>query len=244
MRTINLAAALAATCLTGFVGHARAAAACGSGYHADAGGACQPDVQEVNRYCPEGGVYHPAPNGGWTCETPAPASAGIPVYQPAPSSEPAAVYQPAPQYQPRPRHVVHVREPRHVVHRLTATASGHPVSQARAVGRAADALDRRAARHGRAANQRRRRWGGGGGGGWSDRRLKRDVVRLGASPSGLPIYAFQYVWGGPRYIGVMAQDLLKLRPDAVILDESGYYKVDYSRIDVEMREEPALANAL
>jgi hypothetical protein len=78
---------------------------------------------------------------------------------------------------------------------------------------------------------------GGGGGGWSDRRLKRDLVRMGVSPSGLPIYTFQYVWGGPRYIGVMAQDLLKLRPDAVILDESGYYKVDYARIDVEMRED-------
>jgi hypothetical protein len=81
--------------------------------------------------------------------------------------------------------------------------------------------------------------GGGGGGGWSDRRLKRDIVRLGASPSGLPIYAFQYVWGGPRFVGVMAQDLLRLRPDAVRLDESGYYKVDYARIDVEMREEAA-----
>ena len=83
--------------------------------------------------------------------------------------------------------------------------------------------------------------GGRGGGGWSDRRLKRDIVRLGVSPSGLPIYSFQYVWGGPRYIGAMAQDLLKLRPDAVILDDSGYYKVDYSRIDIEMREEAMAA---
>jgi hypothetical protein len=82
---------------------------------------------------------------------------------------------------------------------------------------------------------------GGGGGGWSDRRLKRDIARLGRSPSGLPVYSFQYVWGGPRYVGVMAQDLLKLRPDAVILDESGYYKVDYARIDVEMREEATAA---
>ena len=64
---------------------------------------------------------------------------------------------------------------------------------------------------------------------------------LGVSPSGLPIYSFQYVWGGPRYIGTMAQDLLKLRPDAVILDDSGYYKVDYSLIDIEMREEALAA---
>ena len=78
--------------------------------------------------------------------------------------------------------------------------------------------------------------GGGGGAGWSDRRLKRAVRRIGRSPSGLPLYSFQYVWGGPRYEGVMAQDLLKLRPDAVIRDPSGYYKVDYSRLDVAMRK--------
>jgi hypothetical protein len=71
--------------------------------------------------------------------------------------------------------------------------------------------------------------------------LKRDIVRLGVSPSGLPIYAFQYAWGGPRYVGAMAQDLLKLRPDAVILGDSGYYKVDYSLIDIEMREEQIAA---
>ena len=83
--------------------------------------------------------------------------------------------------------------------------------------------------------------GGGGGGGWSDRRLKRDIVHLGVSPSGLPIYSFQYVWGGPRYVGVMAQDLLKLRPDAVVFDECGFYRVDYSKIDVAMCEEALAA---
>jgi hypothetical protein len=76
--------------------------------------------------------------------------------------------------------------------------------------------------------------GGGGGGGWSDRRLKRAVRRLGASPSGLPLYSFQYAWGGPRYVGVMAQDMLRLRPDAVICDASGYMRVDYDRLDVKM----------
>ena len=77
--------------------------------------------------------------------------------------------------------------------------------------------------------------GGGGGAGWSDRRLKRAVRRIGTSPSGLPIYSFQYVWGGPRFEGVMAQDLVRLRPDAIIRDASGYLKVDYARIDVQMR---------
>ncbi|MBP0580472.1 tail fiber domain-containing protein [Labrys sp. LIt4] len=74
----------------------------------------------------------------------------------------------------------------------------------------------------------------GGGGGWSDRRLKTDIRAIGQSPSGLTIYRFRYVWGGPVYVGVMAQDLLETHPDAVILTDSGYFMVDYDRIDVKM----------
>jgi uncharacterized caspase-like protein len=77
---------------------------------------------------------------------------------------------------------------------------------------------------------------GGGGGGWSDRRLKRNIHRLGTSPSGLNIYAFEYIWGGPTYVGVIAQELLLTRPDAVIATDSGYLKVDYNKIDVAMVE--------
>ena len=35
-------------------------------------------------------------------------------------------------------------------------------------------------------------------------------------------------------VGVMAQDLLPLAPEAVIVTESGYMRVDYDRIDVRM----------
>jgi outer membrane protein OmpA-like peptidoglycan-associated protein len=76
--------------------------------------------------------------------------------------------------------------------------------------------------------------GSGGGGGWSDRRLKRRIQRVGTSPSGLGIYSFQYVWGGPVFVGAIAQEILKTRPDAVIYDASGYLMVDYSLIDVPM----------
>jgi hypothetical protein len=82
--------------------------------------------------------------------------------------------------------------------------------------------------------------GAGGGGGssggsnWSDRRLKTDIHAIGHSPSGLPIYTFRYIWGGPAYVGVMAQELLGTHPEAVILTESGYFMVDYDRIDVTM----------
>jgi hypothetical protein len=76
---------------------------------------------------------------------------------------------------------------------------------------------------------------GGGDTGWnSDRRLKTNVHRLGTSPAGIPIYAFRYVWGGPLFIGAMAQDLLLIRPDAVIQTASGYYRVDYEKLDIDM----------
>jgi len=47
--------------------------ACASGYHPDAGGNCQPNGGQSNRYCPDGLVVHPAFNG-WTCD-PAPPEA-------------------------------------------------------------------------------------------------------------------------------------------------------------------------
>jgi hypothetical protein len=77
---------------------------------------------------------------------------------------------------------------------------------------------------------------GGPGGGWdsSDRRLKTQIRRVGASPSGIPVYAFRYVWGGPLFIGTMAQDLLLIRPDAVIRTASGYYMVNYADLDIDM----------
>ena len=65
----------------------------------------------------------------------------------------------------------------------------------------------------------------------SDARLKRDVVRLGALPSGLPVYRFRYVWSDASQIGVMAHEALELFPEAVALDrDGGWLTVDYGRI--------------
>lgn len=67
---------------------------------------------------------------------------------------------------------------------------------------------------------------------FSDARLKKDVVPMG-SRFGLPWYGFRYVWeekSSPLNYGVMAQDLLELKPEAVSVDNSGYYMVDYSLI--------------
>ena len=69
---------------------------------------------------------------------------------------------------------------------------------------------------------------------FSDIRLKEKIEKTGVSPSGIPIYEFNYIGGANRYSGAMAQDLLAINSDAVSLDESGYYKVNYNNIDVSM----------
>lgn len=64
---------------------------------------------------------------------------------------------------------------------------------------------------------------------WSDARLKTNIVRIGATPGGVPLYSYNYVWGGPTQIGVMAQEAPR---EAVIVDEaSGYMAVDYSKVN-------------
>lgn len=64
----------------------------------------------------------------------------------------------------------------------------------------------------------------------SDRRLKRNIVRVGETGSGIPIYDFQYVWDGetgPVYRGVMADEVRHI-PNAVVPMPNGYDAVNYS----------------
>lgn len=61
---------------------------------------------------------------------------------------------------------------------------------------------------------------------FSDRRLKTDIQRVGRTDAGTPIYTYRYAWGGPVQMGVMAQDV----PEARIMDPSGFWRVDYERV--------------
>lgn len=63
----------------------------------------------------------------------------------------------------------------------------------------------------------------------SDRRLKTDIEPLGEI-DGIPIYRYRYKDGGPVQIGVMAQDMQQLRPEAVIEMPNGMLAVDYSKV--------------
>jgi hypothetical protein len=65
--------------------------------------------------------------------------------------------------------------------------------------------------------------------GKSDRRLKRNIIRLGELASGLPYYLFKYLWSEEWHVGVMAQEAMNIFPDAVV-EVDGYLAVDYARI--------------
>jgi hypothetical protein len=61
---------------------------------------------------------------------------------------------------------------------------------------------------------------------WSDRRLKEDIEQVGALFDGTPVYGYRYK-GAPAYhLGLMAQDVEKTTPEAVI-EINGYKAVDY-----------------
>lgn len=65
---------------------------------------------------------------------------------------------------------------------------------------------------------------------FSDRRLKTDIERVGELPNGLGVYSFRYIWDEARaYLGVMAQEVLEVIPDAVST-VGGYLVVDYGKV--------------
>ena len=66
---------------------------------------------------------------------------------------------------------------------------------------------------------------------FSDVRLKEDVQLVGKSPTGINIYSFKYKQSAGTYEGVMAQEV----PWARQVTDTGFYMVDYSKVDVEFR---------
>ena len=91
----------------------------------------------------------------------------------------------------------------------------------------------------------------GSGGGRSDRRIKHNLVFIENSPSGIPIYEFNFkpeyshllndtnlysVDISTRYRGVLAQDLLDLGYDGSVFIQDDYYCVRYDQIDVDFVE--------
>jgi len=73
--------------------------------------------------------------------------------------------------------------------------------------------------------------------GFSDSRLKQDIMEIGEE-NGHKLYEFSYipkVKKSGRFIGVMAQDVEKYMPEAVI-EVEGFKAVNYSMLGLQMRE--------
>ena len=62
---------------------------------------------------------------------------------------------------------------------------------------------------------------------YSDRNLKTDIRRVGRLDNGLPVYSYRMKAGGPVEIGVMADEVLSVRPSAVHQGPLGLM-VDYA----------------
>jgi len=77
--------------------------------------------------------------------------------------------------------------------------------------------------------------GGGGGGRRSDLWLKHDVVLLGRLDNGLGYYRFSYAGSDKAYVGVIAQEVEAVRPDAVTRARDGYLRVYYDKLGLKFR---------
>ena len=64
---------------------------------------------------------------------------------------------------------------------------------------------------------------------FSDRRLKRNVERIGTGFHGLPIYRYDYLWGEPA-IGYMADEVAAVAPHAVMVGPDGFAQVNYGAL--------------
>lgn len=62
---------------------------------------------------------------------------------------------------------------------------------------------------------------------FSDHRLKTNIKRVGTLDNGLGVYSYRYIWGGPTHIGVMAQEVEKVIPEAVF-EVDGFKAVNYA----------------
>jgi hypothetical protein len=76
---------------------------------------------------------------------------------------------------------------------------------------------------------------GGGGGRRSDIALKHDVVLLGHLANGLGYYRFSYLGSHKAYVGVIAQEVEGVMPDAVTRGSDGYLRVYYEKLGLKLR---------
>ena len=69
----------------------------------------------------------------------------------------------------------------------------------------------------------------------SDRKLKKNINKIGESLSGLNIYSFEYKdskFGAGKFQGVMSDEV----PTYAVINNGEHDMVDYSMIDVDFKQ--------
>jgi hypothetical protein len=79
------------------------------------------------------------------------------------------------------------------------------------------------------------RAGGGRGGRRSDVRLKHDIGLLGRLDNGLGFYRFAYNGSDQVYVGVIAQEVQAIAPEAVVRGRDGYLRVRYDKLGLKFQ---------
>ena len=67
----------------------------------------------------------------------------------------------------------------------------------------------------------------------STRLLKENIFKLGTSKEGHNVYKFNYKGNPTNYIGVIAEEVQKIKPEAVARLSNGFLGVNYNLIDVD-----------
>jgi len=63
--------------------------------------------------------------------------------------------------------------------------------------------------------------------------LKHDIVLLGHLDNGLGFYRFSYNGSNKAYVGVMAQEVQQVMPQAVVRGRDGYLSVYYDKLGLK-----------
>src|SRR5262249_21003177 len=77
--------------------------------------------------------------------------------------------------------------------------------------------------------------GGRGGGRRSDVMLKHDITLLGHLDNGVALYRFSYHGSDKAYVGVIAQEVQEVMPEAVMRGRDGYLIVLYDKLGLHLQ---------
>jgi hypothetical protein len=70
---------------------------------------------------------------------------------------------------------------------------------------------------------------------YSDSRQKRDMLPIDCMANGLKLYRYRYRWSPTEYVGVLAQEVAEVVPEAVSKDAVAFLRVDYRRLGLRLR---------